>query len=67
MPSSAISAMAANPNSRFFVSSFPIRYMAGSIKTPASAPGKRQAKGVMPSFRIEKAMNTLPSGGCDIS
>ena len=41
--------------------------MAGSINTPANAPGKRQAKGVMPSFRIEKAMNTLPSGGCDIS
>ena len=52
---------------RFLNRSLPSRYMPGSISTPASAPAKRQPKGVMPNMPMLKAISTLPSGGCEVS
>ena len=65
--STAIRNMAANAPMRRLVTSLPSRYMLGSINTPASAPAKRQPKGVMPKIEMEKAISTLPSGGCEVS
>ena len=44
-------------------SSLQRKYIAGTIKTPASVPAKRQPNGVMPKSAIDQEMNTLPSGG----
>ena len=48
-------------------SSLQRKYIAGTIKTPASVPAKRQPNGVMPNREMPMAMMSLPSGGCDIS
>ncbi len=63
MESSAIRAMAMKDSRVSLVSCLASRYISGSIKTPTSAPMKRQPKGVMPKICMPTIISTLPSGG----
>ena len=65
--SSASISAAANAKLDFFVSCLPSRYIAGSIRMPASAPITRQPNGTMPKIAMPRLMMTLPSGGWLVS
>ena len=59
--------MATNESRESFVSCFAIRNISGSIRTPVSAPMKRQPNGVMPNSRMPTMISSLPRCGCDHS
>ena len=64
MASTASKNMAMQERSVRLVSCLTSRYITGSMRTPISAPMKRQPNGVMPNSSMPIIISVLPSGGC---